>query len=386
MSFQEKKMSSLQLFQEIQFIPPKLKHNTLGWHIEYYVYDPITERLERKRYRLNSLRKKCVSAKEFQLEATLVLQKLTQKLSAGWLPSHEIQGNRYSTDLFEALELFLEIKEKELRKDSIRSYKGLIKLLKEWQKQSVSCIEFQKDSALRFMDYLYIKRKVSSNTFNNYLKISRVIFSWLQSNLYIKDNPFVGIQRKRSQDKYREVIPAKYRIEIAEWCKEYSPGFLLVCNLVYFSLIRPTELTRLQFKHINFRKHYIFLPASITKCHIDRYAALDKETEQALLDLSSRYSPEDYLFSTRFNPGKKPCLRKKYTELWSKMRDDLQLPTTYQLYSLRDTGITDKMEKGIEPRAVMHAAGHHDLSITTKYLKKADQSLIDLLIEKSPSF
>jgi site-specific recombinase XerD len=385
-NFQEKKMSSVQKFFNVQFVPPKLKHNSLGWHIEYYVYDPIIERLDRKRYRLNALRKKCSSAREFQVQAAVVLQRLAQKLSAGWVPSDDVASYRYSADLFETLDLFIEIKEKELRKDSIRSYKGVIKLLKEWLKQSFSCIEFQKEHALDFMDYLYLTRKVGSNTYNNYLKICRVIFSWLESNLYVKENAFVGIQRKRAQEKYREVIPSHDRARIAEWCKEKSPGFLLVCNLVYYSLIRPSEILRLQFKHINFEHHYIYLPAVITKCRVDRYSAMDAETERALLALSKDASPDDYLFGSKFRPGAKPTLKKRYAETWSKLRADLGLPATYQLYSLRDSGITDKMESGIEPRAVMHAAGHHDLSITTKYLKKADQSLIDLLIEKSPTF
>ena len=379
-------MSLVQNFFDVQFIPPRLKHNTLGWHIEYYVYDPIIERLERKRYRLNSLRKKCASSKEFQIQAAIVLQKLTQKLSAGWIPSDELHGSRYSADLFETLDLFITIKEKELRKDSIRSYKGVIKLLKDWMKQSFSCIEFQKEHALSFMDHLYLERRVGSNTYNNYLKVCRVIFSWMESNLYVKENAFVGIQRKRAQEKYREVIPAHDRARIAEWCREHSPGFLLVCNLVYFSLIRPSELLRLQFKHINFDNHYIYLPASITKCRVDRFSAMDAETELALYELAKAANPDDFVFGSRFFPASKPTLKKRYAETWGRIRRDLDLPDCYQLYSLRDSGITDKMESGIEPRAVMHAAGHHDLSITTKYLKKADQSLIDLLIEKSPTF
>jgi len=68
------------------------------------------------------------------------------------------------------------------------------------------------------------------------------------------------------------------------------------------------------------------------------------------------------------------------------MRDVLHLPDDYQLYSLRDSGIRAKLESGMDPAVVMHAAGHHNLQETTKYVIKANMEELDLIKAQSPSF
>ena len=44
-----------------QFVPSQLRHDSNGWYLTYYTYNPIFDGLERKRVRLNQLRKRCRS-------------------------------------------------------------------------------------------------------------------------------------------------------------------------------------------------------------------------------------------------------------------------------------------------------------------------------------
>lgn len=379
-------MSSFLFSQLADYIPPRLQHNALGWHVEYYVRNPLTEKLERKRFRLNALYNQCANGREFHERAQQVLQAMSVKLNSGWTPVGETTSSRYYLPLFDALDKFLSLKANELRPDSMRTYKGLIKILKEWLKKSPLCIEFDKEKALEFMDYCYVDRKVSSNTYNTYLKVLRVIFSWLQSNLYIKENVFASIKRKRAEAKFRQIISVEDRCKIAEWCDRNYPGYKVVCSLIFFSLVRPTELTRLQIKHLRLADHCICLPEEVTKCHIERFVALEPSICEYLKDFTAGHGEEEYLFGGGFKPGKRSLKKKMYIVVWDRMRNELGFPLTYQLYSLRDSGITAKMEAGMDAACVMHAAGHHDLSITTKYLSRPDKSFIDKLINLSPSF
>lgn len=68
------------------------------------------------------------------------------------------------------------------------------------------------------------------------------------------------------------------------------------------------------------------------------------------------------------------------------MRDALKLPTKYQLYSLRDTGIHDLLLDGVADIDVMHAAGHSDLSMTTRYADHIDDDLIARINDKAGGY
>lgn len=379
-------MSSFVFSKLVSFRPPRLLNNALGYHIEYYILDPVSGKLLRKRFRLNELRNQCTSAAEFKQKANQVLQELTNKLVSGWSPQGEIQSGRYYKSLFEALQSFLDLKSKELRPDTMRTYKGIVKLFKEWLGHDIVCIDFGRAQALDFMDYCYNVRKVSSTTYNNYLKVSRVIFSWLLDNLYIKENPFAHIKKKRCDEKYRVVIPAEVRQRIAEFFAERNEGYLIVCSLIFYSLIRPTEITRLRIRDINKETGVISLPDSATKCHCARFTAIEPAIFSRLLTMIEGHSDDEFIFGRSFRPGPKGLKKKQYLTTWERMRDELHLPDEYQLYSLRDSGITAKLREDIDPTIVMHAAGHHNLAETTKYARKADKKELEILIAHSPSF
>lgn len=379
-------MSSF-LFQNlVSFRPPKLLNNSLGWHIEYYILDPVTNKLMRKRFRLNDLHRSCCSGTEFKQKANQVLQELTSRLVTGWNPQGETQSGRYYSSLFEAFDKFIFIKERELRDETMRTYRSVLKLLKEWLKSDCVCIDFTHQRALDFMDYCHTNRKVSSNTWNNYLKVCRVIWSWLFDNLYVKENPFSRIKKKRAEEKIRESIPAQVRRQISDYFAERSIGYLLVCNLVFYSLIRPAELTRLRVCDINKEAGIIYLPEAATKCHCSRFTPIDPSIRAMLYDFIAGHKDCEFVFGPMFRPGTKSQRIKWYHVKWEKMRDDLHLPSSYKLYSLRDSGITAKLDSGLDPEIVMHAAGHHNLSETTKYVIKANMFELEAIVSHSPSF
>lgn len=379
-------MSSFLFSKLVNFRPPRLLNNALGWHIEYYILDPVSGKLQRKRFRLNELRNQCTSAAEFKQKANQVLQELTNKLVSGWSPQGEVQSGRYYKSLFEALQSFLDLKSKELRPDTMRTYKGIVKLFKEWLGHDIVCIDFGRAHALDFMDYCYNVRKLSSTSYNNYLKVSRVIFSWLLDNLYIKENPFSHIKKKRTDEKIRVVIPEPVRLQIARYFEERNMGYFFVCSLVFYSLIRPTEVTRLRVRDIDKENGIIYLPDTATKCHRGRFTPIDPAILQRFVASIEGRDGAEYVFARSFNPGLAGLKKKQYLVMWERMRDDLHLPVEYQLYSLRDSGIRAKLDSGMDPAIVMHAAGHHNLQETTKYVIKANKEELDIIKAQSPSF
>lgn len=63
------------------------------------------------------------------------------------------------------------------------------------------------------------------------------------------------------------------------------------------------------------------------------------------------------------------------------MRNKLHIPDEMQLYSLRDTGIFDKIKAGVDPLTVMQAADHHDLAMTTRYANHYDPNMVHIISE-----
>lgn len=68
------------------------------------------------------------------------------------------------------------------------------------------------------------------------------------------------------------------------------------------------------------------------------------------------------------------------------MRKELQLPETMQLYSLKDTGITNMLENGVPAIDVMKQAGHHDLAMTSRYANHKDIQIAQKMYKNNLSF
>ena len=99
-----------------------------------------------------------------------------------------------------------------------------------------------------------------------------------------------------------------------------------------------------------------------------------------------KYKPSDYLFSTNYIPGNKFQLSKVATRTWSKLRETLRMPKEYQLYSLRDSFITESMNANVSPLSIQEHADHSSLDITSIYANHKSKEVIDDIRKNSPNF
>jgi site-specific recombinase XerD len=179
-------------------------------------------------------------------------------------------------------EIYLKEKSKELRKDSMRCYTSFSNIFLSWINRTTPtlyCSLFNKSQAIRFLDYIYNERNVSARTYNDYLKLSRCFFEWAVEKGYCKENPFLRIKMKKKTTKERTIIDVANRKRIAEHLK--GKPFLLVCMLVYHSLIRPKEIRNLKIGDIDMAGHCIKVSGEIAKNHKTRYAAISAQIEKA---------------------------------------------------------------------------------------------------------
>ncbi len=364
--------------------------NSIGWVIEYQAFHPQKKMMVRQRMKLNVLRKKYPKLADFKKHAIEICCQINAKLLGGWSPFMEQESIRLYTDIEVVVNEYLAEKEKELRKDTLRSYSSFCRIFLNWINENVPHVYaslFNKVLAVKYMDYIYITKKVSARTYNNQLKMARAFFNFAKEKCYVKENPFDTIKAKRTEQKKRTIIPAETRQIIIDYLQEHNPAFLTICRMVFTSLIRPKEIRMIQIKHINLHERYILIPSDNAKNHNQRYAPLNDDLINDLINMHlDKYDTNYYLFGIDYKPAKKSMPETKLSKEWVKVRAKLNLPENMQLYSLRDTGINNMLKAGIDPLTVMQAADHHDLKMTTRYANHADIHLIETINKKTPKF
>jgi integrase len=207
-------------------------------------------------------------------------------------------------------------------------------------------------------------------------------------NLYCKINPFLTVRKKMEEPKFRKIIDSEARAKIKEYLSEKQDyEFLAIIMLCFHGLIRPGEICQLVPEYFHLDKKTMFLPAKITKDKDDRIVSLSDELIQLLKKLNINEIPKNYfVFSTSFKPGKVLKNSRDIGRRWSKLRTELNLPAEYQFYSLKDSGIVQKLQDGINPLDIRNQAGHSSLEQTNQYAKYANPEGSDEIKNRSSEF
>ena len=377
--------SQLSTFNFVTYLPATLKEYKSGCFVEYHVLNPVTSKLERKVFRLNALKNRCRTLMEFKVAANKVLCDINIKLASGWNPFTDGSKNtKQLQTLSYGLDAYITDKGRDLREASMVSYTSVAKILKDWLVEKgigeIACIKFNVSIARQFMEDLRNRPKFNNNTYNTYLKKYRAAFNWLKEHEFVNDNPFDQIKTLQKQEKMRGLIPPEARDKVINYVRTSKhPNYEIVMHLVFTSLIRPSEIERLQVRDVDLKNKCIHIPANKAKTHKDRDAALSDTCIAMLIPLLSKPGilPTWYLINSNYECGPEPCYHSMFKKHWMKIRKECGLPDEMQLYSLKDSGITEMLEAGVSINQVKEAAGHADISTTNKYIGKDTEKMIE---------
>lgn len=367
------------------YTPPILKKTaSRGEHIEYYVYNPVTMKMERQRIRLEKLSHQFKNRSQYKQMVMQLMMNLTGKLAGGWTPYGENQNVAEYTPINKAIEAYIADKSRDLRKASMVSYISVAKIFVEWlitqNIHEMASHLLNQRTCQRFMDELRDRPKFNNNTYNTYLKKYRACFAWMVDRGYCKENPFEKIKTLKKQEKIRQLIPVDARETVVNHVRTSKhPNYEIVMHLIFTSLIRPSEIERLQVRDVDLKNKCIHIPANKAKTHKDRDAALSDTCIAMLIPLLSKPGilPTWYLINSNYECGPEPCYHGMFKKHWMKIRKDCGLPDEMQLYSLKDSGITEMLEAGVSINQVKEAAGHADISTTNKYIGKDTEKMIE---------
>ena len=377
------------LFVKQPYIPAVVQHHksSNGWVIVFYVFNPSTEKLDCRRIKLNRLRKKFRTQLEFRGAMQRMCDDINAKLAGGWSPYGENVDYRLYSPIVDALNDFVAYKEKEVMYDTIRCYRSMRTLLVGWINEYVpgcTCGNFNKQLAVRYMEHRW-SQDISARTYNNNIKTYRCMFDWLMEHCYVKENPFALLKTKAAMPKKRDFIPVDVLMQIFRYCKERCPNFYLVLLLVYYSGLRPGEVMRLRVRQFDFEQGVIRLEAAQTKNHKDGVSNLSAELVELLRQHFEGARPSDYVFGDfLLNTGKMKVSPLVFRKFWNPMHKALNLPSEYQLYSLRDSSGVHRYLNGANSLDIMHSLRHSSLDQTTIYTDHIDDGLHDRLEKVTP--
>lgn len=369
----------------LDYTPAKL-HEVKEWYISFYVRHPQTNKLTIKRIKVNRIKNK----KERRQYARSLMNEINKKLVSGWNPFLEQEAAKGFHTFKEAAATYLKQKEKELRPDSIRTYKSYIKTLQTWIKSNLKnnlyVISFSKKNAVDFLNYMYSDN--SERVYNNYKRFGVSLFNWFIQNQYCKTNVFKGIAPKKEREKIRVPIDKPTRLKIKSHLeKSGNYEFLAIVYLCFYGLLRPKEITYLKSDHIDLSRQIITIPGAFSKTGTTRTITASKPLENALKKIDAHKCTGDrFIFGKGFKPSKEKCDPRKISKFWDRIRSELSLPKDMQFYSLKDSGIIQMLQDGISPEIVRDQARHTSLETTNKYIKIAKAEAQKDILNKSSEF
>jgi integrase len=370
----------------IQYIPARICDGK-DLCIKYYAWHPIEKKLKRIVMRFNHLKGK-MNKTDLTRHIRKIANDINVNLAAGRNPFIEAETPKAFHKLSDAIELFLKMKKRDMRVDGLRSYTSYCKKLNKWLEdhklKDCFVISFTGDIALEMMNELSLNEGLNNRTWNNHFVFYRSLWNWMITNNYCKLNVFENFSKKREDDKFRMVIPELSHNRISMYCRNFMPAMEIVIDLVRASFIRPKEISLIQIKEIDLFKKVIFIPASKSKTHRDRFAYLPDWLCAKIVDTFhlDRFSLDDYFIGKGLNPAKTNINTRDIDKFWNKIRKDLMLPDEMQLYSYRDTGITFLEDAGIQRKVIQKLTDHTSEKMVGKYIGQPSQELIDNVVSK----
>lgn len=369
---ERKKMS---FFQPIPIAHYKLCRLCQGkdWYVYFYVIHPETKRLKRVRVKINNV--KPLSARRRM--ARDMMAALDQRLSLGWNPFLEEKSPKAYHRLFDAFDAFITVKAKELEGNSIRSYRSLVAIFRNWLENhgyslSSYANSVRKETAAAFMDD--IEAKLAVKTYNNYVAFFRILFNWMVSKGYTDQNPFDGVEKKtrRRATKNRRILTDEELARLVSFLRGENVPYLAMCLVCYCCLIRPKEIAMLRCSDVDLHRQTIRVSASIAKNDRDSVRTIPNDLVPVLRALD--YScPDRFLFAEHdgwdFRPGVNMVCSRKIAKYWDQVvRPACGFGMDVKFYSLKDSGITNMLTDGVPVNLVQQQADHSSIAMTAVYV------------------
>jgi integrase len=354
---------------------PPIYHKGRENYVDFYAFDPSRGKLRRKKVMLDHVR----GCRQRNSYARQLIEEITQKLLRGWNPWVELKAGAQFTPWQDVCALYRQYvvklhNDSSFREETMRDYLSRLGMLEQWLSGSKFKVyyPYQLDDVVlsKFLDYIFIERNNTAQTYNNYLAWLRTFVGWMKTRRYVHDDPTEGLPpMRKARGKNRTVIPDNVLLEVKSYLEKNDKHYLLACYMLYYMFVRPHEMSLLRVGDFHIARRTLVLRGEQTKNRQSAVVTLPTKILRLMADLDVFSHPSHYyLFSDRCRPGENLRDSKQFRDYWNHhVRKDLGLPSEYKFYSLKDTGITNVLRANTDPLSVRDQARHSSLLITNTY-------------------
>lgn len=374
----------------LAFSMPRITYGVNDTVLSFYAFDRQVGRLRRKRIKLNHLGKRWFIRRREREICSRFLALLAQ----GWspwgndCPDAAAVPTRFSqshptietVSLKTALRRYQDYVETEvdrevLSKATRRTYLSYISKLREAMPSDIPVADIATADLVAVVDKMKAKGMApkSCNTFIGWLK---TVFGWMLERGLVADNPALPIKtetlarqqgRPTMTDTERETLFARLR-------QQGHLEYLLACLMEYYTYIRPNELYRVKVRYINLAEQTVTIPAEISKNKKTAKVTLPTVVVGLMRELDiDRHPGDDYLFGKGMKCGPVMGNSKQFGRFWERhvackggIYPELE-KRGIVFYSLKNSGITDMLQRGVPSAVVRDQARHQDISTTEIY-------------------
>ncbi|MDR3339564.1 MAG: phage integrase SAM-like domain-containing protein, partial [Candidatus Symbiothrix sp.] len=254
-----------ELAQAIAYTPPKL-YTGKEWYVGFYAYEPVKEKLCIKRIKLNYIDNK----NERRKFACDLIKRLNDKLRRGWNPWIAAEVSKGYCTFKETCEHYDRIITKKFsdgyyRDDTYTSYLSYLRRLKEYNENYKFSIHYiyqlDKQYIIDFLEYVYVDKDNSARTRDNYLGWLKSFATFLVQSGYAKEKATEGIDTfsKWQKKKKREYLPEDILMKVKKEIEGKNNHFLLATYILFYTFIRPSEMSKLKISNINIKNRTIII-------------------------------------------------------------------------------------------------------------------------------
>lgn len=367
---------------------PRITYGKKDTVLSFYVFDGQLGKMRRKRIKLNHLGKRWFIRRREREICSRFLALLAQ----GWNPfSHDdaaaltcpepskkpISDNILFKSALQSYNEFVytEVARKVMSDATRRTYLSYASKLLSHLPPNIYAFEVCTSNLVAFVDSMK-EQKLSPKYCNSVIGWLKTVFGWMMERGLVTNNPAVSIKTETlARQQGRPTLTDEERGKLFRRLRESGRlEYLLACMMEYYTYIRPNELYRIKVRHVNMTEQTITIPAEISKNRKTAKVTVPAVVVAVMRELGiDRHSGDDYIFGK----GMKCCSlignTKQFGRFWERhvACDGGIYPELGKrgivFYSLKNSGITDMLARGVPSAVVRDQARHQDLSTTEIY-------------------
>ncbi len=273
-----------------------------------------------------------------------------------------------------ALQLAFDNAKPRLRKRSVSSYKSHLKYFFEFLNENypdLAIRSLQASHVTEFLNTLQQKKGISNKTRNSYGTTIGTLLSDLKVLGYVDENVMEKFKKaKVHKSKAHQFYNIEQRKKIKEVVSEENSNLWLVCQILFYTFVRPQEIRFLKVGYIETDTNKLFIPAEISKNKKSERVDIPSHLMNALLQSGFlSYHSDYYLFGINGFPSNKPTKEGQFTKEYKEIKDRLKLSKEYTLYSWKHTGVVAAYKSGVDVLEISQQCRHHNLEQTRTYMR-----------------